>query len=157
MSKKWETKPKKGLRVAVLALLISLSAISKQRWSITSFIHVLPKRWETAGEGSAYAHFGIAHKCLGDFKTAIQYYKLHLSITKEVGDRAGEGRAYANLSIAYDSLGNFQTAIEYHQLHFTFTEQVGDREGTGRAYTNLGRVFCVWVISRKPLSITENI
>lgn len=49
------------------------------------------------------------------------------------------------------------SAIEYHQLHFTFTEQVGDREGTGRAYTNLGRVFCIWVISRKPLSITENI
>ena len=38
---------------------------------------------------------------LGDFKQAIEYHMLHLTIAKEVGDRAGEGGAYGNLGNAY--------------------------------------------------------
>ena len=38
---------------------------------------------------------------LGDFKQAIEYHMLDLTIAKEVGDRAGEGRAYCNLGNAY--------------------------------------------------------
>ena len=45
---------------------------------------------------------------LGNFKQAIEYHKLDLSIAKEVGDRAGEGRAYGNLGNAFSSLGNFK-------------------------------------------------
>ena len=78
---------------------------------------------------------------LGDFKQAIEYHMLHLTIAKEVGDRAGEGRAYGNLGNAYQGLGDFKQAIEYHMLHLTIAKEVGDRAGEGRAYGNLGNAY----------------
>ena len=63
---------------------------------------------DRAGEGGAYANLGNEFYSLGNFKRAIQYHKLHLSIAKEMGGRAGEGGAYVNLGNAYFSLGNFK-------------------------------------------------
>ena len=40
-----------------------------------------------AGEGGAYANLGNAYFSLGNFKQAIEYHKLHLSIAKEGGGK----------------------------------------------------------------------
>ena len=66
---------------------------------------------DRAGEGGAYGNLGNDFYRLGNFKQAIEYQKLRLSIAKEVGDRAGEGGAYANLGNEFYSLGNFKRAI----------------------------------------------
>ena len=58
---------------------------------------------------------------LSDFKNAIDFYLLHLSIAKDVRDILGEGLACANLGVAYRYLGVFKTAIDYHQLHLCKT------------------------------------
>ena len=71
----------------------------------------------------------------------IEYYKNHLAIAKEAGDRASEGRAYGNLGNAYESLGQFKEAIEYHKKSLSVAKEVGDRAGEGRAYRNLGDVY----------------
>ena len=96
---------------------------------------------DRAGEGGAYANLGNEFYSLGNFKRAIEYHKLHLSIAKEMGGRAGEGGAYANLGNAYFSLGNFKQAIEYHKLHLSIAKEVGDKAGEEGAYANLGNAF----------------
>ena len=78
---------------------------------------------------------------MGNFKQAVEYHSLHLSIAKEVGDRAGEGKVYGNLGNTYGSLGNFKRAIEYNKLRLSIAKEVGDRAGEGRAYGNLGNTY----------------
>ena len=96
---------------------------------------------DRSGEGKAYANLGIAHDSLGDFKKAVEYHLLHLSIAKEFADRAGEGKAYANLGVACLSLGDFEKALEYHQLDLNISKEVEDRGGEGKAYSNLGLAY----------------
>ena len=86
----------------------------------------------------AYASLGSVHLNLGDFKSAIEYYKRYLKIAKELGDRSGEGQAYWNLGNAYDSLGDFKTAIEQHERHLNISKELGDKSEEGTAYGHLG-------------------
>ena len=73
---------------------------------------------DRAGEGRAYANFGIAHIIsLGDFRKAIEYFEKDLKVTIEIDHRVGEGATYGNLGKAYYSLGDFRKAIEYHEKH----------------------------------------
>ena len=53
----------------------------------------------------AYGNLGNAYLSLGDFRKAIKYYKKHLKIAIEIGDRAEEGRAYGNLGNALQVTG----------------------------------------------------
>ena len=93
------------------------------------------------GQGRAYGNIGLACRNLGNFKKAVEYHQLHLSVAKEVGDRAGEGKAYANLGSAYCRLGDFDKALNYHQVHLNIAKEVGDKNGQGRAYGNLGLAY----------------
>ena len=93
------------------------------------------------GEGRAYCNVDNTYQSHGDFKQAIEYHMLDLTIAKEVGDRAGEGRAYGNLGNAYGSLGDFKQAIEYHMLCLTIAKEVGDRAGEGCTYCNLASSY----------------
>ena len=43
---------------------------------------------DRAAEGCAYINLGDACYTQSDFKQATEYYKQHLSIAKELGDRA---------------------------------------------------------------------
>ena len=52
---------------------------------------------------------------LGDFKQALEYFKNHLSIAKEVGDRVGEGCAYCGLGHACRRSWRFQTSLRVPQ------------------------------------------
>ena len=96
---------------------------------------------DRAGEGRAFANFGIAYMSLGDFRKAIQYHKKHLKNAIEIGDRAREGRASANIGIAYTSLGDFRKAIKYHEKDLKISIEIGDRAGEGRASANMGIAY----------------
>ena len=97
---------------------------------------------DRAGEGRAYANFGIAHIIsLGDFRKAHEYHEKHLKIAIEMDDRAGEGQAYGNLGNAYYSLGDFRKAIKYHEKQLKITIEIGDRSGEGKAYGSLGNAY----------------
>ena len=89
-------------------------------------------------EGKAYDSLSIAHRSLGDFKTAIDYHERRLKIVKELGDRSGEGHAYDNLGAAHHGLEDFKTALYYFEHHLKIARELGDRSDEGNAYNNLG-------------------
>ena len=91
--------------------------------------------------GRVYIRHGRDFLLLGDKKKAIEYFKKHLKIAREIGDRGGEGITYGNLGIAYVSLGAYQKAMEYHEKSLKIATEIGDREGEGRAYGNLGNAY----------------
>ena len=74
----------------------------------------------------------IFHQSMGDYRKAIEYHKIHLKITLEIGDRAGEGRAYGNLGITYDSQGDYRKAIEYHEKYSKILLEIGNQAGERR-------------------------
>lgn len=88
-----------------------------------------------------YRRLGIKYSNLRDFKKALEYHKLDLSIANDAEDRPGKGVAYANLGLAYDSLCDFKTALKYHELHLGIAKEVGDRADQGRAYANIGNAY----------------
>ena len=85
-----------------------------------------------------YANLGNAHHCLGNFKTAIDYYERYLQIAKQLGDISGEGKAYNNLGNTHRCLGYYKTAIDYHLRHLRTAKGLADRSGERMAYCNLG-------------------
>lgn len=60
----------------------------------------------------AYENLGDLFCCLGYFRRAIEYHRLHLKIAKEMGEKFVEGRAYGNLGISDRALGNFEEPVE---------------------------------------------
>jgi tetratricopeptide (TPR) repeat protein len=72
---------------------------------------------------------------------AIKYYRQHLAIVKEVGDRAGKGKAHANLGNACQSQGDLSKAINYHTQCLAIAIEVSDRAGEGKAHANLGNAY----------------
>ena len=77
----------------------------------------------------------------GQFKKAIEYHKLYLPITKELGDKEGERIAYNSLGIAFYKLGHFKQALHYHNLHLRMAKEAGNKAEEGSAYCNLGHAF----------------
>lgn len=99
------------------------------------------KERDRATKGHVYRRLGTKYLRLRDFKKALEYYQLHLSIFKDVGNVAEEGIAYSNLGNAYYSLGQLVKALEYHKLHLTIVKDTKDRAGEGRAYGNIGVAY----------------
>ena len=64
---------------------------------------------------------------LGDFKTAIDYLKRKLKITKEIGDRMAEVYAYNNLGIVHKNMGDLEKAIDYCQCSVTTYNDVRNK------------------------------
>lgn len=93
---------------------------------------------DRATKGYVYRRLGTAYLKRRDFKKALEYYQLHLNISKDVGDKAEEGMAYSNIGNAYYSLGQLVKALEYHKLHLNVARDSGDRAGEGSAYGNIG-------------------
>ena len=74
-----------------------------------------------AFEVSVYNDLGAAYNPLGEYRKAVEFYKLSLTIA--TGDKNWEGNVYNNLGCAYDCLGEFRKAIEFYQLSLTIATE----------------------------------
>ena len=92
-------------------------------------------------EGLRYAFLGTMCSFRGEFKKAIEYHELYLSIVKELGDKEDERIAYGSLGIAFYKLGDFKKALHYHNLHLRMAQEAGNKAEEGSAYCNLGHAF----------------
>ena len=88
-------------------------------------------------EGIACSNLGRAFDCLGDYKQAEIYQRLHLSIAKERRDKSGEGDAYRGLGNVFQGLGNFRKAQEYYSLSLSIAQDVRNKEAVALAYAGL--------------------
>ena len=88
-------------------------------------------------EGIACSNLGHAFDCLGDYKQAEIYQRLHLSIAKERRDKSGEGDAYRGLGNVFQGLGNFKKAQEYYSLSLSIAKDVRNKEAVALAYLGL--------------------
>ncbi|XP_078361219.1 uncharacterized protein LOC144645502 [Oculina patagonica] len=113
------------------------------------------KKQKPDGDRDAYGNLGKAFLYLGDFRKAIDYYKLLLKIAKQVGDKAGEGKTYSNLGNAFLGLGDFRKAIDYYELCLKIAKEVGDKAAEASANGNLGNAFLSLGDFRKAIDYYE--
>ncbi|MEM6399041.1 MAG: tetratricopeptide repeat protein [Cyanobacteria bacterium P01_D01_bin.116] len=103
--------------------------------------------WQKTGERENWKYrtsltqLGNAYLRLGEYQRAIEFYRQHLQISEEIGDRLRKGQSLGNLGNAYLCLGEYQRAIEFYRLHLQISEEIGDREGEGSSLGNLGCAY----------------
>ena len=88
-------------------------------------------------EGVACSNLGHAFDCLGEYKQAEIYHRLHLSIAKERRHKSGEGDAYTGLGNVFLGLGNFKKAQEYYSLGLSIAKDVRNKGAVALAYSGL--------------------
>lgn len=97
-------------------------------------------------ESNILGSLGTAHRNLGNFGKAMDFYEQALQISRKIGDRISEGNNLANLGTAYQSLGEYIKAIEFHEQALSILRETGDYQNEdshlgnlGNAYFNLGK------------------
>ena len=79
----------------------------------------------------------------GHFKQATNFYKKHISLCQELGDREGEARSNRSLGDLYFSLQNLEKAIEHHKKSLDIAKEMdnsyleGSHSVLGLCYYNL--------------------
>ena len=65
----------------------------------------------------SYMDTGVSYGQLGQYDTAISYYKRSCAIWEKnpLNNRHDLGGAYLNMALAYDNLSNYDTAIDYFE------------------------------------------
>ena len=71
-------------------------------------------------------NLGNAYAALGETRRAIEFYKQHLEIARETGDRRGEGVALHNLADKLSKLGQRDEAIDAVEESIRIMEQIED-------------------------------
>lgn len=92
-------------------------------------------------KNDVYHSLGAKYSNVWDFKKALEYYELCLSIAKEVGDKVEEGHALFHLGTVYRSLGDFKTAMECYQQSLSIAKDVGAKGAEAGGHGNLGKVY----------------
>lgn len=93
------------------------------------------------GEGHAYCKLGDAYSSVGQVDQSEVFYKLYLSITRDLSDKKGESQAYSRLSSVYKCLGCYTKALKYQEQHLFIAFTLGDRSERGFAYGKFGSIF----------------
>ena len=88
--------------------------ITDERWYKTIIAHV-------------YCSLGNKHFHVSDYKKALEYFKLHLSIAKDVKDKVEEASAYGNLGYVHCHLVDLKNAMKYHQQCLNLANDAGDK------------------------------
>ena len=76
-----------------------------------------------------------------DFKKAMEFYQLALTILKDTGEKDGIATMYAKLAPTYQSLSEFKKAIGFYQLALRIAKDTGNKDGEAAIYNNLGTAY----------------
>jgi Nif-specific regulatory protein len=78
---------------------------------------------------------------LGDWKNALQYYKMNLDLSESEGDLWDLITAYNNVGVIEFGRGNFHVAAEYFEKSVRIDEKIGALEYEALARENLAESF----------------
>lgn len=108
-----------------------------------SQLHASRRVGDRRSASYALGNLGIAHRDLGDWRTAIQYFEQSLAVSREIGDLLSEGEDLGNLGISHGALDELRTAIGYFEQSLEIARKLGNRRGAGTAlwYTAMSYHF----------------
>ena len=101
---------------------------------------ITDERWYKTIKKEVYDSLGHKYFHVGDYKKALKYSQLLLSIAKDVGNKRTQVHAYSKLGTVYRDLGDLKKAEEYYQQCLSIAKDAGDHVEQARAYDHLGNI-----------------
>lgn len=84
---------------------------------------------------------GISYKNLGEYDTALEYYRRGLAAQIESGDRYGQAVTLHNTAVVYGLLGEDERALEHYQRSLAIARDINERRGQSILLGNIADVF----------------
>ena len=106
-------------------------------------------------EGWHLDNLGVAHMHLGQYESAMDFYKQHLDIAHNVSDERGKATALGNLGRTYAAMGMPESAIDSYNLALTLFRELLDRRGEAAALGNLGAVYANLGQTKRAIDVYE--
>lgn len=85
-----------------------------------------------------YNEIGISYKNLGEYDTALDYYRRGLAAQIENGDRYGQAVTLHNTAVVYGLLGDDERALDHYQRSLAIARDINERRGQSVLLGNLG-------------------
>jgi CHAT domain-containing protein/tetratricopeptide (TPR) repeat protein len=86
-------------------------------------------------------NLGFAHRRLGQYDKAVQFYERALRLARSQKDDSIAGSILNNLAGIYRSQGNFSKALEFYQLSLQTLRSLGDQRRVALTENNLGDIY----------------
>ncbi len=91
--------------------------------------------------GSALKIKGVAQYFLGDFQTALDFFKQALVIFEKLKLPEQISNILNNHGIAYFELGDYDNAIDYHTQSLVIRDKLGDKKMIAQSLNNIGTIY----------------
>ena len=89
-------------------------------------------------EQNTYSYLALAYAHFSDYKNAVVYYNLLLTVAESLEDKREEGIAYAGLGNTWFRLGDFRKSLDYYKCALSNAEDLTDKLKIAIAYGGLG-------------------
>ena len=89
-------------------------------------------------EQNTYSYLALAYAHFSDYKNAVVYYNLLLTVAESLEDKCEEGIAYAGLGNTWFRLGDFRKSLDYYKCALSNAEDLTDKLKIAIAYGGLG-------------------
>ncbi len=84
---------------------------------------------------------GMINQIMGNFLTALQYYKQALQIDESLNDIAGKSTDLNNIGSIFLTLGKYDEAFSQYHQSLEIVEKLGDLSSKISCLNNIGRVY----------------
>jgi CHAT domain-containing protein/Tfp pilus assembly protein PilF len=88
-----------------------------------------------------FNEIGISYKNLGEYETALDYYRRGLTAQVESGDRYGQAVTLHNTAVVYGLLGEEDRALDYYERSLAIARDINERRGQSVLLGNLSELF----------------
>ncbi len=92
-------------------------------------------------QATAYSGLGIIAHNQGNYRRALEHYRLALAIRTKAGDSLAVSASYANIGNAYMYEGAYVKALDYHLRSLRIIQHFGDSSSLDVPFTNIGAVY----------------
>lgn len=84
---------------------------------------------------------GITYKNLGQYETALDYYRRALAAQIQNGDRYGQAVTLHNTAVVFGLLGEHERSLEHYQRSLAIAREINERRGQSVLLGNLGELL----------------
>ena len=93
------------------------------------------------GIASSYGRIGIYYDVIGQFDSAIFYYKEALKLHTKIKNKKGIGASYSNLGLTYLNKSDYYNALSHFQSAIKPLEDIKLYLFLGNCYNNIGLLY----------------
>ncbi len=117
------SKPKKALKIYQEVLKLSLT----DKYDIGAF--------------KALQYSGLVHNDIGNFDSAMYYYKKSVPYAKRSGYRRGEAQTFINIGNTYQFKGDYELAVSNYLSGLKIFEVLKDSAALSQSYQNFSAIY----------------